>query len=109
MHEPTTGIRERQDCRPDALPLAELLAGNEPVVLRGLVRDWPLVQAGQIGAREAVAGLLAHYNGKPVQYSRGGAEVAGRPFYNQDFTALNTELRRGQLDALLEEILAHAG
>lgn len=109
MHEPTAGIRERADCRPDALPLNELLAGNEPVVLRGLVRDWPLVQAGRSGAREAVASVLSHYNGKPVQYWRGGPEVAGRPFYNADFTALNTELKRGQLDALLEEILAHAG
>src|SRR5690242_10878788 len=109
MHGQTAAIREREDCRPDALPLAELLAGNEPVVLRGLVRNWPLVQAGRNGAREAMRDLLAHYNGKPVQYSHGGPEVAGRPFYNQDFTALNTELRRGRLDALLEEILAHAG
>jgi hypothetical protein len=109
MHGPTASIREREDCRPDALPLAELLAGNEPVVLRGLVRDWPLVRAGSAGAREAVTHLLGHYNGKPVQYSRGGPEVAGRPFYTPDFTALNTELKRGALDALLEEILAHAG
>ena len=35
-------------------------------------------------------------------------EVAGRPFYNDDFTELNFEVRRGGLGQVLDEIAAHA-
>ena len=37
-------MRERSDVRADALP-ADLLQDTRPVLLRGLVRHWPLVQA----------------------------------------------------------------
>ena len=91
-----------------ALPLEALLAGAEPVVLRGLVRHWDLVRHGRDGADAAIAYLGAHYNGRPVQYSHGGPEVAGRPFYQPGYTALNCEVRRGQLDQVMEQIAAHA-
>ena len=37
-------ILERSDVRADALPTT-LLQSSQPVLLRGLVRHWPLVQA----------------------------------------------------------------
>jgi hypothetical protein len=43
-----------------------------------------------------------------VTYSYGSPEVAGRPFYNDDFTALNCEVRRNLLGDVLDEIAAHA-
>ncbi|NZA28402.1 cupin-like domain-containing protein [Luteimonas sp. SJ-92] len=107
MSNVTADIDERAGCRPDALPLDELLEGGRPVVLRGLVRDWELVKQGRGSAEASVRYLTGFYNGRPVQYSYGGPEVAGRPFYNDDFTALDCEVRRGGLDALLAEILAH--
>ncbi|HEY0333124.1 MAG TPA: cupin-like domain-containing protein [Stenotrophomonas sp.] len=85
------------------------MAGGEPVVLRGLVRDWPLVQAGLQGRVTAMDYLRARYDGRPVQYSFGEPEVRGRPFYNDDFTALNFEVRRGGMDELLAQIDASAG
>ena len=100
-------IREREGCRPDALPLDELLAAGEPVVLRGLVRDWPLVQAGLASHEAAVDYLLGFYAGKPVQYSHGGPEVGGRPAYKPGYTELNTEPRRVRLDDYLREVLSH--
>jgi len=39
-----------------------------------------------------------------VQYSFGGPEIEGRPFYNDDFTQLNFEVRRGLLTQVLDEI-----
>ena len=102
-------IRVIQGCRPDALPLDELLASGQPAVLKGIALDWELVRAGLESPQAAMACLRGHYNGKPVQYSHGGPEVAGRPFYNEDFTALNCEVRRGGLDQVLDEIAAHAG
>lgn len=32
---------------PDAIPFADLLRKETPTILKGVVRDWPLVQAGQ--------------------------------------------------------------
>ena len=101
-------IRVIEGCRPDALPLDELLAAGQPAVLKGIARDWELVQAGLESPQAATTCLRGHYNGKPVQYSHGGPEVAGRPFYNDDFTALNCEVRRGGLGQVLDEIAAHA-
>ena len=108
MVEVAGDIRVIEGCRPDALPLDELLAAGQPAVLKGIVRDWGLVRAGLESAQAAMACLRGYYNGKPVQYSYGGPEVAGRPFYNDDFTDLNCEVRRGGLDQLLDEIAAHA-
>lgn len=108
MAESMAPIREVSGCRADALPLAELLAAGQPVVLRGVARDWGLVQAGLRSMRDAMACLLGFYNGQPVTYSWGGPEVAGRPFYNADFTDLNCEVRRSGLEQVLDEIAAHA-
>ncbi|HYG07502.1 MAG TPA: cupin-like domain-containing protein [Stenotrophomonas sp.] len=100
-------IRERDDCRPDALPLAELLAAGEPVVLRGIGRDWGLVQAARQGTTQAMDYLRGFDNGKAVPYSYGPPGIGGRPFYNDDYTALNFEVRRGSVAQVLDQIAAH--
>jgi hypothetical protein len=108
MAEVAANIRVIEDCKPDALPLQELLASGQPAVLRGVARDWGLVQAGLRSMPDAMDYLRSHYNGQPVTYSYGSPEVAGRPFYNHDFTALNCEVRRSLLGDVLDEIAAHA-
>lgn len=108
MAEVAASIRVIEGCKPDALPLQELLDSGRPAVLRGLARDWGLVQAGLCSMQDAMDYLRSHYNGQPVTYSHGSPEVAGRPFYNDDFTALNCEVRRSLLDDVLDEIVAHA-
>ena len=101
------GVRTIDGCGPGTLPLPALLAAGEPVLLKGLVRDWALVVAGRASPQSAVAHLLAHYNGRAVPYSWGPPATAGRPFYSEDLTGLNTEARRGPLDTVLADILAH--
>lgn len=108
MVEVAGNIRVIEGCRPDALALDELLAAGQPAVLKGIARGWGLVQEGLESMQAAMAYLRGFYNGRPVQYSYGGPEVAGRPFYNDDFTDLNCEVRRGGLDRVLDEIAAHA-
>ena len=100
-------LREIDGCRPDALPLQALLDGGEPVLLRGIAAGWSLVEAGRESPQAAMAHLLEHYNGRPLPYSWGPPDTAGRPFYSEDFTRLNTEARRGTLDAVLEQVAAH--
>ncbi len=109
MIEAVASLPEWPDCRPGALPLDELLAAGRPAVLRGVGRDWGLVQAGQDGMAAAMDYLRGFYNGQPITYSYAGPEAAGRPFYNDDFTALNIEVRRNLLGEVLDAIAAHAG
>ena len=40
-------VRVIDGLRFDRIPFDELFAGNEPVLMRGLTADWPLVQAAR--------------------------------------------------------------
>src|SRR5690606_34474049 len=91
----------------ETLPVERLIAENLPTVLPGVARQWSLVQAGRESPQAAMAQLRANYNGRPVQYNWGEPATAGRPFYNDDFTALNCEVRRGTLDQVLDELASH--
>nr|WP_298125946.1 cupin-like domain-containing protein [uncultured Pseudoxanthomonas sp.] len=102
-----TAMRTLENLSADALPLDALMAEGQPVVLKGIARDWGLVQAGLRSTREAMDYLRGFDAGVPVQYSFGGPDIAGRPFYNEDFTQLNVEVQRGLLAQVLDEIARH--
>lgn len=87
--------------------MQDLLASNEPAVLKGMVREWPLVQAGLRSDQEAMTYLRSFYNGKTVGTSYGEPQIAGRLFYNEDFTALNFTSQRAPLDQVLNDIEQH--
>ncbi len=91
----------------DTPPITELLAGGQPVVLRGIAREWGLVRAGLRSDTAAMSYLRGFYDGKPVQFSFGEPEVQGRPFYDPTFTELNCTVRRARLDDVLTEIESH--
>ncbi|WP_282261955.1 cupin-like domain-containing protein [Stenotrophomonas sp. PS02301] len=99
-------MRTLEGLAPGALPLEALVDAGEPVVLRGIARDWPMVQAGLRSTQAALGYLRGFEAGVPVPYSFGGPEIEGRPFYNEDFTRLNVEVRRGLLTQVLDDIEA---
>jgi hypothetical protein len=107
MVQVSRSIPEFADASPRHLPLAELLAASEPRVLRGFVKDWPIAHAGLRSDLEAIDYLRSFYNGKAVGYSIGGPEIAGRLFYNDDFTRLNFRSERARLDEVLARIHGH--
>jgi hypothetical protein len=76
-------------------------------VLKGLVAHWKLVEAGLRSDRNAVDYLRSFYNGKPVGASFGDPQIAGRLFYNEDFTALNFVSRRASMEEVLTGIEQH--
>src|SRR5690606_38661756 len=49
---------------PDAVPYDELMAAEQPAILKGLARNWPLVRTRS--AAEAVAYLKSFYKGQRV-------------------------------------------
>jgi hypothetical protein len=85
----------------------ELLEAQEPVILKGIARDWPLVRHGLESPRDAIAYLASFDAGKPVVAYRGEPEIGGRFFYNQDLTGLNFEARRVPFAQFLQEVEAH--
>lgn len=92
---------------PDAIPYSELLAAQRPAVLKGVLRDLPLVQAGLRSPKEAADYIKSFYAGRPVVGFTGASEIAGRYFYNEDATALNFDASRVALDEYLDRMLAH--
>ena len=100
-------IREIRGADPRALPAA-VLDGFEPVVLRGLVADWPLVQAGLSGADAASAYLLRFYRGAPVRALVGPPDIRGRFFYNEDLSGFNFRQGQDTLDRVLAALDAVA-
>ncbi|WP_058833664.1 cupin-like domain-containing protein [Luteimonas abyssi] len=90
-----------------ALPLDALVSEGQPVLLKGVARDWGLVRAGQVSTASAMAYLRGFDTGRPIPYSYGDASIQGRPFYTEDFTGLNVEVRRGGLGEVLDAIAAH--
>ncbi len=47
MTQVKRNIRELDNLTPATLP-GDILTGSEPVVLRGLVSDWPVVKAAKV-------------------------------------------------------------
>jgi len=84
----------------DAAALEAAMANaDRPFVLRGLVRDWPLVQAGLRSAREARAHLLAYAREREFKVSMGEPEAGGRLFYSEDMQ-MNFRMGQGRLDRI---------
>ena len=92
----------------DAGPIdcAALVAAGVPVVVRGLVREWPLVAAGARGPAAVAAYLGSFYNGRPAAGYTAAAEAGGRYGYDADMSGLNFVAERVQLDAYLAQMLA---
>lgn len=91
------------------LPLDHLIAGDQPVVMRGAVQHWPLVEAGRDGAAAAMAYLERFDSGQPIVGYTGPPEIGGRFFYNEDLSALNYQAERIGFKAYLARMAEHLG
>ncbi len=87
---------------PDAIPYAELLEAQQPAILKGVARDWPLVRTGLESPGAAIAYLKRFDGGRPVTVFTGAPEIAGRFFYNDAVTAMNFEAARLPLGEALD-------
>ena len=88
----------------EVVPLAR------PVVLRGLVRDWPAVAAGAAGGAAGDAAhaayLSAFDSGAPLDVMEAPPHVGGRFFYNEALDGFNFTTRKTTLTALLADVIA---
>jgi len=79
---------------------------RQPVVMRGLVREWPAVGAALKGDEAIVDYLVRCGPLRPVQAIAARPEEGGRFFYNADLSGLNFIRGRGKLDEFLHDLLA---
>lgn len=107
MAEGAHVVRAIHGVAPDRIPYDELMEAQQPLILKSVARDWPLVRRGLESPQAAIAYLLSFYGGKPVVAYRGAHEIGGRFFYDDALTGLNFEAGRELLDEFLTKVAAH--
>ncbi|MDC7675436.1 cupin-like domain-containing protein [Asticcacaulis machinosus] len=87
----------------------EIVPANRPAIMRGLVRDWPAVQAALAGD-EAVADYLKRFDiGYAAETLTGDPLIKGAFFYSDDLKGLNFDKMRLPIPATLDRILSLRG
>lgn len=101
-------IAERSAIDPRSLP-ETVLAARDPVVLRGLVSHWPLVEAAR--SAETAIDYLKRFDhgGMPVTATVAAPGEGGRVFYNADFTGFNFRREQVPLAVALETLRKYLG
>lgn len=82
---------------------AHLCAASGPFVVRGLVADWPLVEAGRGSARAARDYLLSRHADRKFTVSVAGPESGGRLFYD-DAMGMNFRTMQAGLPEIFARI-----
>jgi hypothetical protein len=83
---------------------SELLCSTTPVVLRGLIKDWPLVTQANMSNHAAQSYLRQHYNQKKIRTFSADAKHKGRFFYNDDLSGFNFSATTTTFDKVLDDL-----
>jgi Cupin-like domain len=86
--------------------LREVVEPCLPVVLRGLVKDWPIVAAARVSPSAVQDHLSSLVQGGEVEAFYGATAIAGKYFYSEDLKGFNFERRRMKLAAAIESIVS---
>ena len=87
----------------------EIAAKGEPAIFRGLVADWPVVEASRQGVEALAAMLREAASQEPFETWFGEPEIEGRFDYNADLTGFNFERKLATVDQLLDLLLRQRG
>lgn len=87
----------------------EIVPKGEPAVLRGLVADWPIVEAASAGDEALAEFLRGAASAEPFEAWFGAPEIEGRFGYLPDFSGFNHERRLATVDQLVELLLRQKG
>ncbi len=101
-----THVKEILGIDPNNIP-PEILASDQPLVLKGLASSWPLTKAGLESDEAAINYLRSFYEDKTVGTFLGSPENEGRYFYNADMSGFNYRSDRVRLDEVLDLVEKH--
>lgn len=83
----------------------EIRQSGKPVILRGLVKDWPAVKAGKDSAVAMGDYIKAMDTLRPVPTYLGQPDIGGRYFYDASMRGFNFERRNIPLSASIDKLL----
>lgn len=104
MAQPVPGIANFEASEFDSIRQA-----CRPVVLRGLVADWPSVRAAKRSPADFRDYLRRFDAGLSMEAFFGPPGIAGKYFYKSDFKGFNFERRKMTFSAALDAIMAGLG
>ena len=88
--------------------LCDVVEPCRPVVLRGLVKAWPIVAAARLSPAAVRDHLKPLDAGGEIEAFFGAPAIAGKYFYTEDLKSFNFERRRMKFLAALEAIVSSA-
>lgn len=103
MIEVTRPIQEIIDATNENLT-PELLSATIPIVLRGLIKDWPLVKDAKLSNRAAQSHLRQYYNQNKIRAFMADAKYQGRFFYNDNLSGFNFTPTTTTFDKVLDHL-----
>lgn len=86
----------------------EIVAPCRPVVIRGLVDEWPAVAAARVSSATFRDYVTQFDNGQKMGVFVGAPEIAGKYFYGDDLSDYNFERRASRLLEAIDEIVANS-
>jgi hypothetical protein len=104
MTDIKNNILELEGITPQSIPYEELFSLEQPVILRGLVKDWPLVKLGQQSPEKVMQQLEQDYSQRPMLVYKGGPEIKARFTYDQSCTGFNFSSERSTIPEVFETI-----
>ena len=99
-------VRAVSGITPKGVP-AEILASTEPVLLKGIAAEWPIVQAARRSAFAALDYIRSYYTDATVGVFFGDPGIKGRIFYNEDLTGFNYQAAKVKLNEVLDRLQEH--
>lgn len=96
-------VREVSGISPGRVP-DEILKSDQPLLLRGLADNWPLVAAARQSAEAAIDYLLGFYRDATVGVFLAPPGSGGRVFYNEDMSGFNYRPAKTKLTEVLQGI-----
>ena len=100
-------IQIRRDIRCDKVP-QDILHSSRPVILKGFVEQWPVVEQAKSGDRSVVDYLLSLYNEQHVTVLECEESMKGRFFYNEDYSGFNFTRAKASLKQVFERIVSQS-
>jgi hypothetical protein len=86
----------------------EIVPAGRPALLKGLVRDWPIVEAAARSRQALTEALLAEANREGIRAWFAQPDQSGRFTYSDDLTGFNHERRIVTLADLIAYLIDHA-
>lgn len=106
MSETFQPVEVLEGVTPENIPFDKLFEADKPVILKGLVKTWPMVEQGQNNALAVMTALEQAYSGKPMLVYKGAPEIKARFGYNDACNGFNFVSERSTIPDVFAAIRA---